>query len=543
MKTILFGACLLSISASAQRLAPAASPIELAAEPATAPPGAEITLAGELFTVGARRTVRLEIADPQRRARTVTATVDADGRFRATFDQTAAVGVYRVTATFPEGTGAATASFRILAAGAVASSGGLAAQRLVTQLSTTMARIDAALDAAPPSPARTALIERIRRELPPRPFTFGAPFSAFGNRLSRLSQEVPEAVEPLQPAYEAMGKLAEELPPLEQQLAARTDELGRNPDLCTEIDKIGELLTLASTALNAAGGLVSLLTNVLNNVAADRIYAALPPGAQNPRGKLAIDETLELGSSLLLNWKQGVAAISLPSLLMNIASNATTQMFEAYCQQFTGPVKATYTQDLINNGKVIWSYTMQLEGDLTLRYRRGAEGTIPLAGELRGSVVQYKLRENLLAIQPGIAKAVVARLARAPAGVPWVSSLGRVGARANASGFVIPVTGTIQGKTLELTLPETGTTDLSERQKGRVVYVLSSMPWTMTAELGFRTAAFIFNRGMRGKASFPITADGEVSRIQNIFDRDEPAAPTFKVTFQVQVQACNPQCP
>jgi hypothetical protein len=115
--------------------------------------------------------------------------------------------------------------------------------------------------------------------------------------------------------------------------------------------------------------------------------------------------------------------------------------------------------------------------------------------------------------------------------------------------FRIPVEGEIIGEKVTLNiLPALN--DFSDAVKGRAFYVffepIVPIPYFSQIEFPIQKAHFILSRGMLEKSEYTIVANkaAKVSEIKRPFTRNwKSEKGDIRITWNVDVQACNPKCP
>lgn len=257
-----------------------------------------------------------------------------------------------------------------------------------------------------------------------------------------------------------------------------------------------------------------------------------------------------------------------------IVAYATTRVFEAFCQTFTGPVSGKMAADFLTGGSIWWQYTIEISGQLTLRYPKGAHGTtVALTGEFVGNATSLKSWDNAVPVMfPGLAQGTVFRTMRiepfALNSIPGVYSK-NFGGSASAempdfnpiksiidqggtiaqfvmtpAFFRVPVRAELTEKTLSLELQPAVVDfdDLRVKVIQIVLPVLSLWPEVIDYALPYKGAHFLMLRAMNdGRVQFDVQRQGETMKISRKFDRERSTSET-KGVYSLQVDACNPGC-
>jgi hypothetical protein len=540
--------------AAAQGLASAPTPVEAAVRPSAVLPGAAVTIAGTSFQVGTRATVSVVVAPPGGAPVTLSAPLDAAGGWSIGFSQTRTVGRYAVTATAPDGRGSARTSFDVLAVGA-------ATQVVDKDIDTVLAEeervfdaIDTVLARAPPSPPAAAAQQKAANGKATRA-KLQADWSRAKDEIERLNQLITDYPILMTSAelMDAMGGVAGLQPELEARapdLVQAEKAIAKASNLCENLDDINEALSLVSLLTDLMGKPLEKLNNLLlDKDFPDRLLANVPPDQRTTNFKLAVSESFKALVAIARGGPLGFGTLA--AFASDLAGFMAQQVFDTYCEKFTGPFTAQFSEELFQGPISFWSYTETLKGKISLRYQKDAgDGAIPLTGELDGNGTAFTLKENLRALEKDlrVRAGLVARKAFAPIGASFVAQAGRLVRTLVPSSFSVPITGTLKGNQLTFTIPEGGGRDFSSQVVGRAIYVFlapaAPLPSVQVARLDYQKAWWVLSRGTEGSPTFTVTvpAGQKYSLIQRSFSREQQMA-RFKVTFKVDIQACNPDCP
>lgn len=548
--------------ASAQDMGPGTAPIDASVAPATIIPGLAVTVSGTSMAIGTNPTVRVTVKPPSGAAQELSAPLDGNGAYRVTFSETRLMGTYDVTATAPDGKGKAQATFVVLAGGGVSSAAASEGQTFARSVGEAAKVVRTLLEQAEPSPPRDDLL-KIATEWDGDLEALPKAAQAVGDALAQIDAIVaayPDAAPAFQGLYAEAANLASQAKTWTQDLQRTSTQVSQMKSVCDAIDMAGQMLATMDIYLGMKTSIVDrmlgfLLDETLADTAVKQIMDRASVQMSASGGRIKLELTGKIGDAVKLLEKPAALGEASVSMAINKAKSAVTKavrevpsrLFSAYCEQFTGPFTATYTQDLVYRGRKFWSYQIDLEGTLNVRYRRGAATSTPqVTGEFEGNAVRFTLKEDIAGIDARFGKAmrIISRVALPAKGVPYVRSAAR-GFRAIATprSFLVPVSGFIDGQMMKLRV-EAPRADYDAM--GYVFYLVVApaggvpMPWS--AKLKYRDAAFILDRGLRGAPQLAVTSDRQVSRVKDTFTRQDQGE-RFRVTFKVDVEACNPSCP
>jgi hypothetical protein len=250
------------------------------------------------------------------------------------------------------------------------------------------------------------------------------------------------------------------------------------------------------------------------------------------------------------------------SLAYAVSEYISTRVFERYCQEFKGPVSGRMAAMFVNDVGVWWTYEIDITGELTLRYPKGASGdAIALTGEIVGHATRFKSQDDAIrTLFPKLAPGLVIRYQRRiePITAPsdptsgWnpLSSAIEGGGTAvqvlmTPASYRIPVRGELRGDTIRFDVLDAAV-DFNHL-KTHVVNVVGSV-WTLIPqlvryELPYTGARTIFFRGLNDqRAEFAVTRNGETMVIERTFTRERETVST-RAAYNVSMKACNPVCP
>jgi hypothetical protein len=541
-------------SAHAQGLAAAPAPIDLSVQPSVAVPGMRVQIGGTSVPMGPQSRVKVGVAPPGKPPTILLAPIDEQGTWSVQFGQTQAVGKYSVVVTAPDGRGNAQGGFEVRAAGAAATNAIAKARTFIAKERAAIKEIEEVFQKGTPSPPVVELEKKLQMEDPP----FSSADDNLGKadeglrQLGQLLEQYP-ALQTSVELMDAMGNLAQ----LADQLDKNTAELDKKiaavkktSNLCDDLDAINDALAFVSFWTDLIGKPLEKLNNLLlDKDLPDRLAAMLPPDQRSTNFKFTVSESFKGIAALMRGGPPSLGTLA--AFASDLAGFVAAQVFDFYCEKFQGELQASYQEDLYNGNLKFWSYTEKLRGRVVLRYEKATgQPQIPLSGELEGNGTTFTLWEDLLVLEKDarVARNLWKKWDVAPLGVPYLPMAGRTARQLGPSSFSVPVTGTLKGDQLTLTIPEGGGADFSPAVAGRAVYLFmlpgSIIPDVQMAKLPFQKAWFVISRGTRGSPTFTVkaVAGRNYSEIDDSFTRSEKGA-KFEVSFRVQIRACNPECP
>lgn len=540
-------------------------PITVAATPEIVWVHRPVTLLGESVAVGARSVAKLEIVAPAVGGKAapapslVDAELDPAGHYSVAFSATASPGLYRVRATAPDGTGTAATTFRVTDAAAAKSDA-----ETLTKIGPAVGGIVDVLkdkiDSLPPSPAKDEFV-RDMGELDRRMLTFqrDAPGAAEDIKLildvsgqATLTPKLEAERDALMAAFGKAAQWIDRTPAEEQQL--RQQQL-----TCDNLEVIIEGFKFVSMLLNlAAGGPTDIAQNFAQDLAgygggkaadaagaSDSASFGTSAGAKNAPGLLL---------ALLKKGKLGLflsAENSLAGNASDLSAFAATKVMSAYCEQFTGPVKAHMKAQFFKDGQMWWEYAFDLRGRITVHYPKNAVGSsVPLKGRVEGYAYNFKVWENALTVlNPNLmSSAFIKKIVIPPADLGEAAAIvgaeyieGSVAGAAGLNAFFFEVTGTAQKDKLILNV---GAARADTDAKARVIaFSVSPLSLAITFHayaLPYKPAHFIFERAS-GQYAIPLDTNGKTVRGKQHFDNQVGGAEA-KGTYSVDIEVCNPSC-
>src|SRR5260370_14163919 len=196
---------------------------------------------------------------------------------------------------------------------------------------------------------------------------------------------------------------------------------------------------------------------ILRNLAVDKaIPAAIEKLAKDKdKAKFAFAEYVKITDAA----RDGVEPLikSTVGLANDAAQFFTNQLFDKYCQKFAGPFWATISLEFDDKGQTYWTYGVRLEGNLTLRYPKGADAKKPIrvTGMFEGNAVGFKFWEDVFVVED-VPKGALVALRQRFLPIPFINSaendpgLGMFARALTPAYFNVPVEGDLSDKRLIL---------------------------------------------------------------------------------------------
>lgn len=545
--------------------------------PIVVPPGTAVRISGTTVPLGSGKQVRVDIKPPAGAIVQLNAPIAAEGAWTATFNATHAPGTYAVTALTADGKGQATASFTVASAAAIgAIVGDLFAtlDKGAADASAALAAAQQALAAKTPYPGEEAVtknmgqIDAALKELPSRYQQAKDALSKLGD----IAKQYPGGAGELEPLTTTMQENRQKLDDAAGRVRSGGVAAGKTLGVCDRIDAVNEVLSAASLWFDLQGLLFQKIIQLATDkFLPDRIYnAAVPAAKRDNTEKFALGENLKAAASALggapTGGKPGAAGglvdfVKKPqNLLLDTTQMLTGLAFDKLCEKFTGPVTGTFTVDAtINGGQKFWGYKTLVNGKITLMYEKQLDKPgqpVPMTGEIEGNGF-FTMYEDLMAFNTFNRQFVIYRGLLPPIGTSAaaqqaIDPLGKVGRMGTPGYFRVPVKGSLAGSELTITIGDAAYNDFSDLVKGRAVYVVlapaAPIPYVLASDIPVQKAQFILSRGVRTTGALPVTTSSQgkaiVKTAVKTFERKEVVSNgEVTVTWNLQVKACNPDCP
>lgn len=264
------------------------------------------------------------------------------------------------------------------------------------------------------------------------------------------------------------------------------------------------------------------------------------------------------------------------TMLFDLSQYVANRFFEKYCQQFQGPVSGTMSAEFYHQGQAWWRYTIEIQGQLTLRYPKDAAGdAIALTGEFTGNAVKFRSWDDIRVKFPEARGSIFQSLRREPLTLGAVAVMGDsrfagtkiagqevpsfnpltttldkggpiVKGLLTPAFFRIPVRGDLRGEDLRLEVqsPVMDFKDPRVDVTTVLLSVLSLRPHVVKYSLPYKDAHWVITSAMDARTApveFKVSRRGAAMTLERTFHRDKPNAATRGV-YDLSVKACNPGC-
>lgn len=375
------------------------------------------------------------------------------------------------------------------------------------------------------------------------------------SRMLRGAPGTGAVFEPLQRKLNGWKRDADRLTPQVQQALAASR---RENVLCNQLVIVEEGFKLASAMLNLASTFGKVLTAFAVDL--DLSVASNHAPKQCQEGcKLAFSQAVKLREWYKPAAKQAAKrsfnfsefASNLPGLALDLSAFATHALFDAYCERFEGPATGTMRAEFTSGGRPWWKYTFNVEGTLSLFYRKGAASRkgMAVSGHLVGTGTRFALWENALPVIGGnlMNGAVTIGGTTPPIGIPFSNFEGLAALQVAPTAFFIPVEGELVGTKLTLRFGP-ARSDFNQTYTtatGRYVIISPIMmgyPVYTQFQLPFKNARFLVERATGGG---PVTLDvkigGKTMKAERTFHAQRGGGEA-QGTYDLGVTLCNPGC-
>jgi hypothetical protein len=569
-------ACLLGLgcaSVSAQDMKESKNaPITVEADPVLAPSGSEILLRGKTVAIDSKKPVQLTVtwlrplnpgpAGPAPAPASSSAAYQADGSFQVKH-LAGREGVYRVDALSPDGSGKASAEFKVAGFASWSDNQTEAMEKALDLGNDLLGNLEQIVDSQPPSPAKQDFKDKVpalRAALAERKAALGELRGAFEiyGRIVKASPATAPAFQKLTRSFTDFQRKSEELTPKMKQALADSKKSNRG---CEDLVKVEEGFKLMSAMFNLAQApakiLIAFGADLATSVAADKA----PPNCEDTC-KLgftqAVKQHLWLRPDVIKAATKakvfGNYVSNLPGLAADLSVFVDHALFDKYCERFEGPVSGKMKAQYFKDGEKWWEYTTQIEGKMTLVYKKGSDLSkgVAMSGHLAGTGTRFTVKEDALRVlkRKVLSGAVVVGGTTAPLGIPFSDFEGVMAMQALPTAFFIPVEGELVGEKLKLTLgpsrTDFNTTYTVAKGRYAVGGVLSMGVIVFTSfEVGFDTARGFIDKATDsdlGPITIPVAMGKTLMKGERTFtaQRNKNIA---KGEYEVKITLCNPKCP
>jgi hypothetical protein len=509
----------------------------------------------------------------------------SNGDYALSFGATELAGSYAVEASSPGGTARGKARFEVVVMEPLGDAEQAlgAAKAELAALAKVGADIEADLDQQaerlPDSPARDELRQRWAAFKP----QFRQAVRDLGELdsvlapLQEAARSDPDFKPALQPFNQALRDWTQASAKERQRIVSQLTASRRASVTCENIERIVEGIKYAGSLANLAAGPVKALGNVAKDFAQFVARSAGGAGLQQAGQKLglsparadalsrkfktAADKGMKVFDAVR---KPAEARADLATNVLGAAFKLSAWVaenaFARYCERIAGPFSGKMHADFFarEGGQNWWSYDIEFQGRLDLRYAKGsvAGAAVAVKGDFVGQASRFTLAED--AIRIGFPKLTAgARLfKRAVLPKPLLFSGGDppeddkpidIDGKLSATfvqpyGFFVPVEGEIVDGVLTLRV-QPATSDYTAN--ARVVYVIISpltfVPVATAFELPYKDANFFFTRvSGGGPMRLAVRHAGKSLKVDEAI-RQEKGVSVAKGRYELKLQLCNPE--
>lgn len=523
--------------------------------------GSPVVFVGKTIADGKRKDVKINVKSSAG-AKNLVATVDKDGKFSAKFDATQSLGIYSVEAIAPDGAGKYETKFKVVTPMEIMEDAIENLDEATTTTDQVLAAVEDTAGKLPVSPPQKELLEKIRK-LKARVSEIPEQIKRFNQAWSKMRPVVDKNPE-VQPGFqEVFNQMAAETAELKNKTSGLRQQLNSSKErgaLCDDLEKINDLTNGISFVLNLTKKPITTFVNFVIDKGSPKLIERLA------KNKGYSDAAIFTATEQFKNSASAISSLYFSGaldplgtalgLVNDIVQFAAQQAFNSYCEKFEGPVNAAFNAEFDHEGIVWWKYSVTLAGKLTMRFAKTAKtgAAIAFTGQIEGNATSFKLWEDAVAITPRLRRNVIFNQSFAPVAMPpealFLAEEAGTLARTGTPGyFRIPIEGEIIGEKVTLNiLPALD--DFSDLAKGRAFYVfvepILPVPYFSVIEFPIQKAHFILSRGMMEKSEYTIVANkaAKISEIKRPFTRDwKSDKGDIRITWNVDVRACNPKCP
>ena len=578
------GLLLAALTAQAQEGDGGKPAVSVRIRPATAvEPGTPVTIDG-LAPLDGKGVVAIRILKPGGRSVAIDVKPAGNGDYSASFADTGDAGRYGVDVTSPGGGMRGKASFEVAVQEPLddIDKAEQEATELATALEETLTGLEEQIGKLPDSPARDEVKARLDTARPQ--------FRKAVRELRDFKGLVGPLVDPvkgdvaLKPALKPLARSLRDWQtrsePERRRILGELAQSRRGSVTCEAIEHIVEGFNFFSALLNLAGGPVNAVKSVVFDFIAAK-GAALAgklsekfafPANEATKVALAVGEAQVKGAwqlkriAPILEGKQATL-LMLPALASDLASAIAQAQFAKYCERMAGPFKGGMVADFKSGeGKPWWSYTIEIEGRLDLRYAKVEAGkAIAVKGDFLGQATRFTFWEDALRVGWPTLTAGAVMYKRAVIPQPQILNL-LTGQPINPDGllkedkpievegkaaavfvkpysFFVPVEGEIVDGVLSLRRkPASRDYEAAARVVYVVVSPLSAMlgPQFTTFELPYKSGGFIIERAFGDGIRVPVkkTRKGFVVDETLKTERGDGRA---NGQYRLHLKLCNPE--
>ena len=512
--------------------------------------GGTVTIRGATGLTGPGSQVAIRVQPPAGKA-VVNLTVEPDpnGQYQTTFAGAKDLGAYSVEAMAPDGKGHATASFRVVAAGAIPEGVAAKADSIVEAAARTIEMAKQGILGLPVSPARDEAEQKL---------------DDANVRLEELPAQLAALHKQMTDVFEARSDVPKPLPEWDEYLAeleswevdadvarAKLEKLAASTaaatEGCSDLDRYNEMLTFTSEAINFVKAPFELSKGFwVDKIPGGIVARTSGADALSSGEKFALVETMKVAAGAL----EGPAGIvgAVPGLILDTAQWFLQAGFEKYCEKWEGPVSAVFVgESFTKQGEPFFDYTIVLDGKLMLLYGKDVTAGQPvkLKGYIEGAG-SFDVRDNPKPVARLVPGTVMFHRVTSPPGSGYWDQLGMASRGMLPHSFRIPVTGIMAGDSIMLELGSADH-DFGPTIVGVSTWVVMPLgglvPQVINSSINLQKAHPIIDRVVRRHPVLRIARSTETMAAEGTFARDTTNdTRTARVRTTLTMKACNPGC-
>ena len=536
---------------SAQQLNQSPMPLTADMEPSATVPGGIITFSGTAAPFNRNRQVKLNITTADGRRIELSTQVNSANNYKIQFKQTEKTGTYRVTVKGPHNQGSQNLTFKVVPFSSQSRNIISRMKDNARAVKNSVRKITSNVKNAPESPARTELQEKLENLSEPLE-NANDKIQSLENSLEQLAdigEKFPSLSSKIAPVFDTIDAGLRNSESISRELAASARQADRHRSMCDGLYYSAQALKTAGLLLNLPGGAMKTAESIILGLTSDNLAGLLPAQDRTATNKQFISQGLNRSLELI---KEPVIALdNAVGAINDIIPFAVDEVFERYCEKFTGPVSASIDVTVKEKGRPWWKYTVQVNAVMNIRYEKSnGSATIPVTGEIEGVGSKFTVWEDLPVLEPRVRKDVLVKFAYPPlpGNLSAVSAAG-LGGAATPKYFRIPLKGEISGSLIKLQL-QSATVDF-DKSKALIAYVLLNpvmpvVPHVMTTKLPYKGAHFIITRSLGSSPQLTIKVD-RAGRISTVTERKtrnaEMQGGNINIKLKTNLKACNPDCP
>lgn len=402
--------------------------------------------------------------------------------------------------------------------------------------------------------------------------------------LQRVAPSTNKATAPLKSGMRNWLKFARDS---NKQAPTVRAELTSGNVLCDNLDTIINGLKFFDFMLSLLTKPIDFFVDWAKENIPPKLLAMIPAVRQTPAVKEGVESAWKgivtfkpkrMNGKLRVGVEGYERAMGIKKTAIDLSTYFASRIFEVYCQTFQGPISGKMFAEFHRaDGATWWTYTIEIQGELVLRYPKEAKGEkIALTGEFIGNAVKFRSWDNAVPVLfPKLSQGTILKTIRTePFGMGETPFLGESETLKNKkifgqdlpsfnplpsvidkggqvtrflltpAFFKVPVRGELSGTklTIELKNAVVDFEDASVKVYQIMLPVLAMRIFINEYALPYKGARFIIFRAMNdAPAEFQVQRVGKTMFIERIFNRKKRTAGSTGI-YNLSVKACNPGC-